>query len=97
MGDSLFDHARASAASSELRATAQLIQNRTGFRAQLARQALQNWTGPHAERFKGQLKTMEDEAAGLIRLLNTLAESIDSASTNAYKDGVGRGGHMRAE
>jgi uncharacterized protein YukE len=97
MGDSPFDHARANAAASELRATAQLIQNRTGAREQLARQALLNWTGPHAERFKGQLKTLEDEAAGLIRLLNTLAESIDSASANAYKDGVGRGGHMRAE
>ena len=89
MADPTFDHARAHAASDALRTTANLIQNRTGTRDQLAQQALKNWTGPHADRFRGYLTSVEDEAAGLIKLLNTLAESIDTASTNAYKDGVG--------
>jgi uncharacterized protein YukE len=89
MADPTFDHAKAYAASDALRTTADLIQNRTATRDQLAQQALKNWTGPHADRFRGHLKSIEDDAAGVIKLLRTLADSIDTASTNAYKDGVG--------
>ncbi len=82
-----FDQQAAAAAVQALSDAAALLRSTTDARAGAARQALASWTGPHADRFRGQdLRRLNDEASGIIRQLLTLQAGIEAAQAQASRD-----------
>jgi uncharacterized protein YukE len=82
-----FDQQKAQAAVQALSASASLLRSITDARAGMASRALDQWTGPHADRFRGQdLRRLDQEAAGIIRLLGTLRDAIENAQLQASRD-----------
>jgi hypothetical protein len=82
-----FDQQAAAAAVQALSDAAALLRSTTEARAGAARQALAGWTGPHADRFRGQdLRRLNDEASGIIRQLVTLQAAIEAAQAQASRD-----------
>jgi hypothetical protein len=82
-----FDQQSAQAAVQALSDTASLLRSITDARAGMASRALDQWTGPDADRFRGpDLRRLNQEAAAIIRLLDKLRDSIEAAQVQASSD-----------
>lgn len=82
-----FDEQRAIAAAQALSDTAALLRSVTDARSAAARRALDQWTGPDADKFRSSdLRQLEAEASSIIQKLFTVQASIETAAVRAYSD-----------
>ena len=78
-----FDHALAGKAAAAMRDAARLVQQLMGFTVQNGSKALQNWAGPHAERFRTDFGTQQRTGQQVVTDLLAWASRIDTAAANA--------------
>jgi uncharacterized protein YukE len=78
-----FDHGRASKLVGELSATIVKLRQQAGDRHANGARMLQNWKGPYAREFEGELTRMERQAGDLIGAMQAMVKTVSAASQEA--------------
>lgn len=78
-----FDHGRADAVVARANDLIRKLQQQTADRSTRAKAMRQNWKGPYAGQFDGEVARMQTEAGRMIGDLQTLVRTVTNASATA--------------
>lgn len=80
-----FDHGKADAVVAQANQLIGKLQQQTTDRVARARAMRQNWKGPYADQFDGEIARIQSEASRMIGDLQNLVRTVTNASASATR------------